>query len=131
MPVALPIKVVIDNDAFWRPNHTVGRRLEVARERFSKWIDQASVGIKPQPTSRVERPGGLKVIKLSRSNSRNEDTPDIAPAVRSRIEVNDFRGLALSDIVVQQQPHLGGTPTEYDKLDAAIVNDRPVWQGVV
>ena len=51
--VALPVELVIDDDAFGRPQDAAVRRQEIARQGLAIRIDQPGLGVEAIPTERV------------------------------------------------------------------------------
>ena len=47
------------------------------------------------------------------------------------IEDDDFRRLAVGDVVVQQHAHGRGRTAEHDELHAVVVQNCPVWQRMI
>src|SRR2546430_4110804 len=105
MAVALPIEEVIDDDALGRPDDAVWRRQVITGEGLSIWIDQPGLAVEPLSFFGVVRAVGLKVIKLASAHARNEDAPDVAPAVTLWIELDGFFRLRIVHVVIEQQPH--------------------------
>jgi hypothetical protein len=66
------------------------------------------------------------MIELTGPDVRNEHTPDVAPAVRARIKLDDFTWFHRVGVIVKQQSHGPRGSTEDDKLDAAIMDQCPV-----
>ena len=73
---------------------------------------------------------GLKVIQLSWYGPRNEDAPDVAPAVGVGIEANGLGRFRVVDVVVKQQSHRGCRSTDDHELHAAVMNQRAVRKQV-
>ena len=128
MSVTSPVEMVIDDDALWRTKNPIGGRLEVPGQGFGVRVDQSSVGIKSQTTSRIMRASSLEMIELPRLKTGNKDAPNVSPAILVRIEVENFRGLGIINVIVKQQSHLGGTAAEDDKLHSGIADDGSVGQ---
>ena len=80
--------------------------------------------------SGIVRAFGLKVIQLSRYGPRNEDAPDVAPAVGVRIETNRFGRFRVVDVVVKQQSHRGCRSADDHELHAPVMNQRAVRKQV-
>ena len=99
-------------------------------KRLGVRIDQPRPAVEALALLRVERAVGLEVIELAGADARDEHAPNIAPAVGLAVELDDFRRLAVVDLVVQQQPHRRGRSAEDDKLHAAVVQNRAVGQRV-
>src|SRR5438552_2760116 len=70
------------------------------------------------------------MIKLPGADARNEDAPDIAPAIVIRVELDDFVRLRIVHIVIQQQPHARRAATIDDELDTVLVENGAVRQHV-
>ena len=72
------------------PNVRAWYRRLLARERLGIRIDQPGVTAESVSPPGIVRAFGLKVIQLSWYGPRNEDAPDVTPAVGVRIEANGF-----------------------------------------
>src|SRR5204863_404693 len=66
--------------------------------------------------------------KLAVSEMRNVDAPNVSPAIRLRVEVDDFARLSIFDVVIEQNSHFLCGAAEDHKLDAVIVDNRSVGQ---
>ena len=126
MPIALPIEIVVDDHALGRTDEAVGRRQKVPGERLRIRINQPRFAVEPESSLGIARSVGLKMIELAGADAGNKHAPDIAPAVGFDVELDDVIGLAVFDLVIEQEPQRGGVATEYDKLHAAVVNERAV-----
>src|SRR5688572_18345397 len=89
MSVALPIEMVVDDDALRWAYDAVGRGQEFAGERAGVGVDQAGVRVEAVALVGVERAVGLEVVKLIGFEAGDEYAPDIAPAVGISVEFND------------------------------------------
>ena len=129
MAVALPVELVVDDDALGRADRAVVGRQKVAGQRPGVGIDQTRVAVEAMSLRvGLEGPVGLQMIELARADARHEDAPDVAPAVQLGIEVDDFGRIAIVDAIVQQHAHARGMTAENHELHTAVVQNRPVRQ---
>ena len=126
----LPVEVVVDNDAFRRPDDAVVARQVTAGERLGERVDQPGVRVEPVPPLRFERPVGLEVVELPRLEVGDEDAPDVAPAVGVGVELDQPGRVAVGDLVVEQHPHSRRVLAEHDELHPVFPQYRPVGQRV-
>src|SRR5262245_10031095 len=98
--VPSPIEVVIDHHALGWANDAVLGQLEASGQGLGIRIDQASLTVEPLSVLWVEGPVRLKVIKLAGADSWDEDAPDVSPAIRFALKGDNFRRLAVLDVVV-------------------------------
>ena len=126
MSVTLPIEVLIDHHAFRGPDDTVVAGLKRTGQRLRIGIDQACSSIEELAGLRIVRSIHLQMVQLPVGHSRDEETPDVAPAIGLRVEGNNLFRFAVVDAIVQQQSHGGGRAAEDNKLHTAIVEERAV-----
>ena len=130
MAVALPVKLVVDDDAFRRTQDAALRRKEVAGQRLAIWVDQPGLRVEAIAAQRFVRPISLQMIKLARPGARNEHAPDVPPAVQIGIELDDVGGVGIVDALIEQHPHGGRAAAEDDELHPPVVYYRTVRKGM-
>ena len=86
-------------------------------------IDQLSMTIKSLAAIRIKGAVGLKVVELSVSQPRHQDTPDISPAIFAGIQRNHFRRLWIIGMVIEQDSHRCGRSAVDHKLHSALAID--------
>ena len=119
--IPLPVELVADDHALRRPNHAVRRRQEIARQGLGIGIDQPRPAVEAESPIGIERPVGLKMIKLTGADARHKDAPDIAPAVLLGIQRNDFGRLRIEGRIIKQHPHRRRRAAENDELHPPVV----------
>ena len=100
VPVPLPIEAVVDDHAFGRADNAVVGSQKLAGQRAGIRIDQPGRAIEAVAALGVERSVSLKMIQLPGGQAGHEDAPDITPAVGVAIEDDDFRRLAVGNVIV-------------------------------
>src|SRR5262245_34610335 len=100
MAIAFPVELVIDDDAIGWADYAVAIGQEVACECFGVGIDEPGAGIESLAVLGAVRSVGLEVIELAGADARDEDTPDISPAVGAGVKADDFGRLHVAHFVV-------------------------------
>ena len=122
VPIASPIKIIINDNALGRPNDSVIAEKKMPGEGARIRVYQSSVGIESLTLLGIKRTVCLKVIKLPRLNTWHERAPDIPPAILLWRKSNHFRRLWIIRMVVQQNPHRSSRTTKDKKLHAHVVH---------
>ena len=128
--VALPVELVVDDDAFGRSQDAALWRKEIAGKRLAVGIDQPGLGVEAVAAHRLVRTIGLQVIELPGPRTGHEDAPDVPPAVQIGIVLDDIGRIGVVDVLVEQDPHRGGAAAENDELHTPVMHDGPVRKGV-
>ena len=100
MAIALPVKSIVDDDAFWWSNDAVSVRLKLAGQSLGVGIDQSAVAVKPLAVFGVVRPVRLYVVQLPFVETIYEDAPNVSPTIRFPFKVNDLRRFGIFDSIV-------------------------------
>ena len=79
----------------------------------------------------LKRSVRLEMVELAGVDFRDENAPNVSPAILFRLKDNDLVWFEIVDFVVQQQPHFSRGPTVDNKLHTPIVDQSPVRQDVL
>ena len=131
VPVALPIKMIVDNHAFGWTNDAIASGQKISGQGTSVGIDQPRGGIESVTFLRLKRAFSLQMVQLAIAQARHEHAPDISPAIVIGIHLDDFHWFQIRDPIVQQYPHRGRIAAEHDKLHAVGMQHRTVWQVMI
>ena len=121
MPVSIPIELLVDDYAFRRTHDAVVGRQETAGQGLGIGIDQPGLRVETVSLFRFVRSVRLEMVELTRPHAGDEDTPNVAPPVQVRVEVDDFGRLAIGRPTVEQHPHRRGRAAENDELNPTIM----------
>ena len=128
--VALPIELIIDNNALRRTDDIVLGRQEIARQGLGIRIEQPGPAVESQSLVGLEGSVGLKMVELLRADAGHEDAPNVAPAVQIGIKVDRLGRFRVGRRIIQQHPHCRCPATEHDELHPTIMDNRSIGQGV-
>src|SRR6476620_2709545 len=75
MPVAFPIEIIVDDDAFGWTDNSIGRRQIIAGQSLGVRINQPGASVEPLAPLRIPRAFRLQVVKLSDADAGNKNAP--------------------------------------------------------
>ena len=124
MVFALPVKCVVNHDAFRRSDNSVLRREEISAECFGIRVDQPGLRLESKTFFRKKGTVGLKVIKLSGLNPFHEYCPDVSPTICRRIKRYRFDRVRIFRIVIKEKFHRCRHSADNGKLNPSFAQYR-------
>ncbi len=131
MSIALPVEGVVDHDALRRPDDAVGTGLERSCESAGVRVDEAGLGVEAVSPFGRQRPIGLEMVQLPRTEVWNEHGPDISPAIGIRVEFDVVDRLAIFHVAVQEDAEGGCGMAVDDELNAPVPDNGAVGERIV